>query len=78
MAPGAQPGARQDSEAGRVCTRDPIVSSDIIRDPRDSLGGLPMTQVVGENLVKVMGWYVNEWGYAAQMVREAVRQSRRS
>jgi len=58
-------------------TRDPIVSSDIIRDPRGALVDLTMTQVVGENLVKVMAWYDNEWGYAAQMVREAVRQGNR-
>ena len=55
-------------------THDPIVSSDIIRDPRGSLVDLTMTQVVGGNLVKVMAWYDNEWGYAAQMVREAIRQ----
>jgi glyceraldehyde 3-phosphate dehydrogenase len=34
---------------------------------------LTMTQVVGGDLVKIMAWYDNEWGYAAQMVREAVR-----
>jgi glyceraldehyde 3-phosphate dehydrogenase len=32
-----------------------------------------MTQVVGGNLLKVMSWYDNEWGYACQMVREAVK-----
>jgi glyceraldehyde 3-phosphate dehydrogenase len=31
-----------------------------------------MTQVVDGNLVKVMSWYDNEWGYASQMVRQAV------
>jgi glyceraldehyde 3-phosphate dehydrogenase len=31
-----------------------------------------MTQVVDGNLLKVMSWYDNEWGYACQMVREAV------
>lgn len=56
-------------------TREPIVSSDIIRDPRASLVDLTMTQVVAGDLVKIMAWYDNEWGYAAQMVREAVRQS---
>ena len=35
-----------------------------------------MTQVVGGNLVKVMSWYDNEWGYANQMVREAVNLGR--
>jgi len=34
---------------------------------------LDMTQVIGGDLVKIMSWYDNEWGYSAQMVREAVR-----
>jgi glyceraldehyde 3-phosphate dehydrogenase len=35
-----------------------------------------MTQVVDGDLVKVMSWYDNEWGYTNQMVKEAVRLSR--
>jgi glyceraldehyde 3-phosphate dehydrogenase len=58
-------------------TDEPIVSSDVIRDPRGSIVDLTMTQVVDGDLVKVMAWYDNEWGYAAQMVREAVRQTER-
>ena len=54
-------------------TSDPIVSSDIIKDPRASVVDLGMTQVVDGDLVKVMSWYDNEWGYANQLVREAVR-----
>ena len=54
-------------------TEDPIVSSDIIKDPRASIVDLNMTQVVDGDLLKVMSWYDNEWGYASQMVREAVR-----
>lgn len=53
-------------------TDDPIVSSDIIGDSRASIIDLEMTQVVGGDLVKVMSWYDNEWGYTNQMVREAV------
>ena len=52
-------------------TSDPIVSSDIIKDPRASVVDLSMTQIVDGDLVKVMSWYDNEWGYAAQLVREA-------
>lgn len=52
---------------------DPIVSSDIIRDTRASIVDLEMTQVIDEDLVKIMTWYDNEWGYSSQMVREAVR-----
>ena len=52
---------------------DEFVSSDIIMDPRASIVDTAMTQVVDNDLVKVMSWYDNEWGYAAQMVKEAVR-----
>ena len=54
-------------------TSDPIVSSDIIKDPRASIVDLGMTLVVDGDLVKVMSWYDNEWGYSNQLVREAVR-----
>lgn len=54
-------------------SEDPIVSSDIIQDPHASIVDLTMTQVVDGNLVKVMAWYDNEWGYSNQMVREALR-----
>jgi len=51
---------------------DPLVSSDIVQDPHASIIDLEMTQVVDGDLVKVMSWYDNEWGYVNQMVREAV------
>jgi glyceraldehyde 3-phosphate dehydrogenase len=54
-------------------TTEPIVSSDIIKDPRASIVDLGMTQVVDADLVKVMSWYDNEWGYSSQLVREACR-----
>jgi glyceraldehyde 3-phosphate dehydrogenase len=54
-------------------TVDHIVSSDIIKDPRASIIDLTMTQVVDGDLVKIMSWYDNEWGYTAQMVKEALR-----
>ena len=53
--------------------RDPIVFSDIIKDPRASIVDPSMTQVVDGDLLKVMSWYDNEWGYACQMVREAAK-----
>ena len=58
-------------------THDPIVSSDIIRDAHGSIVDLTMTQVVDGDLLKVMAWYDNEWGYAAQMVRQDVRMTAR-
>lgn len=54
-------------------SHDPLVSSDIIQDPRASVVELSMTQVVDGDLVKVMTWYDNEWGYTNQMIREAIR-----
>jgi glyceraldehyde 3-phosphate dehydrogenase len=64
---------RYDGILGAV--RDPLVSSDIIRDPRASVVDLEMTQVVQGDLVKVMAWYDNEWGYSAQMVRTALHMA---
>jgi glyceraldehyde 3-phosphate dehydrogenase len=52
---------------------DEIVSSDVLGDPHASIVDLDMTQVVDGDLVKVMSWYDNEWGYTNQMVREACR-----
>ena len=52
-------------------TKEPIVSSDIVKDPHASLVDLTMTQVVDGDLVKILSWYDNEWGYAMQMIREA-------
>lgn len=57
-------------------SEDEIVSSDIIQDPRASLVDLTLTKVVGGNMVKVLSWYDNEWGYAAQMVKEVAHVSR--
>jgi glyceraldehyde 3-phosphate dehydrogenase len=53
-------------------SRDPLVSSDIIGDPRASIVDLELTKVIDGDLLKIMSWYDNEWGYASQMVREAL------
>jgi glyceraldehyde 3-phosphate dehydrogenase len=49
-------------------TEDPIVSSDIIGNPHSSIFDASGTQVLGGNLVKVMSWYDNEWGYSNRVV----------
>lgn len=54
-------------------TDEPLVSSDFIQDTRASIVDLQLTQVVDGDLVKVLSWYDNEWGYTSQMIREAVR-----
>lgn len=53
-------------------TGDPIVSSDVIGNPHSSIADLSLTQVVGGNMVKVIAWYDNEFGYANRLVEEAV------
>jgi glyceraldehyde 3-phosphate dehydrogenase len=53
-------------------SRDPLVSSDIVGDPRASIVDLELTKVIDGDLIKVMSWYDNEWGYANQMLREAL------
>lgn len=53
-------------------TEEAIVSSDIIKDPRASIVSLDLIQVVDGDLVKVMSWYDNEWGYTNQMIKEAL------
>jgi glyceraldehyde 3-phosphate dehydrogenase len=51
-------------------TNEPIVSSDIIKNPFATTVDLQMTRVVDGDLVKVMAWYDNEWGFTNQMIRE--------
>jgi glyceraldehyde 3-phosphate dehydrogenase len=53
-------------------SREPLVSSDVVGDSRASIIDLELTRVVDGDLVKIMSWYDNEWGYANQMVREAL------
>jgi len=52
---------------------DPIVSTDIIGNPHSSIFDAGGTQVLGGNLVKVMSWYDNEWGYSNRVVDLAER-----
>ncbi len=49
-------------------TDEPLVSSDFIGNPYSSIADLGMTKVVGGNLVKIISWYDNEWGYANRLV----------
>lgn len=51
-------------------TNDPLVSQDIVHNPFASIIDLDMTRVVDRDLVKVMSWYDNEWGFTNQMIRE--------
>ncbi len=51
---------------------EPVVSSDIIRNPYGSIVDLSMTKVVDGDLVKVLAWYDNEWGYAAMLLKHVL------
>ena len=52
---------------GILCyTEDPIVSTDIIGDPHSSIFAAPFTQVMQDDMVKVISWYDNEWGYSVR------------
>jgi glyceraldehyde 3-phosphate dehydrogenase len=49
----------------------PLVSSDFIGNPHSSIVDLEMTRVVDGDLVKVLAWYDNEWGYSNRLVEMA-------
>ena len=48
-------------------TDEPLVSTDFRGDSRSSIIDMPSTMVVGGNLVKVIAWYDNEWGYSSRL-----------
>ena len=49
-------------------TTDPIVSSDIVKDPHSSILDSELTAVMDGTMVKVVSWYDNEWGYSNRLV----------
>ena len=51
-------------------TKEPIVSTDIIGSAFAATVDLEMTRVVDGDLVKIMAWYDNEWGFTNQMIRQ--------
>jgi len=53
-----------------------LVSSDIVGRSESAIVDLPLTQVVGGNLVKVFAWYDNEWGYANRLIEQVIRVGR--
>jgi glyceraldehyde 3-phosphate dehydrogenase len=54
-------------------TEDPIVSFDIIGNPHSCVFDSLSTMVIEDNLVKVVGWYDNEWGYSNRVVDLAAK-----
>jgi glyceraldehyde 3-phosphate dehydrogenase len=53
-------------------TNEPLVSSDIIGNPHSSIVDLSLTNVIDGDLVKIIAWYDNEWGYSNRLVEMAV------
>ncbi len=61
--------AAEGSLKGILCyTEEPLVSSDIIGDPHSSIFAADWTEVMDGNMVKVVSWYDNEWGYSCRTV----------
>jgi len=54
-----------------MVTEEPIVSSDVIKNPYSTIVDLKMTKVIRGNLVKIIAWYDNEWGYSNRLVELA-------
>jgi len=53
-------------------TEEELVSSDFVGNPASSIVDLPFTQVVDGDMVKVLAWYDNEWGYSHRLAELAV------
>jgi glyceraldehyde 3-phosphate dehydrogenase (phosphorylating) len=49
-------------------TEDPIVLTDIVGDSHSSIFDAGCTMVIGGNMIKVVSWYDNEWGFSCRMV----------
>lgn len=52
-------------------TEEPLVSSDFIGNPYSSIVDLSLTKVIDGDLVKIIAWYDNEWGYSNRLVEMA-------
>lgn len=57
-------------------TEEPLVSSDIIKNSHGAIVDLQMTRVVDGDLVKVLAWYDNEWGYVSMLLNHVLAVSK--
>ena len=58
---------------GIVATTDePLVSADIVGQPESAIVDLGLTQVTGGNMIKVLAWYDNEYGYCHRLVEQVI------
>ncbi len=72
--------AFEEAEAGSMknilqATTEPLVSSDILRSTYSVIVPTDLIKVVGGNLVKVVGWYDNEWGYSERVIDLALKMN---
>jgi len=51
-----------------TCSEEPLVSADYLGNPSSAIIDLPSTMVIDKRVVKVLGWYDNEWGYSHRLV----------
>ena len=49
-------------------TTDPVVSSDMLHNSNSSIVDAQLTKVIGGNMLKIVAWYDNEWGYSSRVV----------
>jgi glyceraldehyde 3-phosphate dehydrogenase len=57
-------------------SNDPLVSTDIVGRTESSIVDLPLTQVVGGDMVKVFAWYDNELGYSNRLIEQVVHAAK--
>ena len=55
-----------------ISTDEELVSSDYIGNAHSCIVDLPLTNVVDEDLIKIVAWYDNEWGYSNRLVELSV------
>jgi len=53
-------------------SEEPLVSTDILGNPHGSIVDLTMTRVIDGDLVKILAWYDNEWGYGAMLLKHVL------
>ncbi|MFH1780293.1 MAG: type I glyceraldehyde-3-phosphate dehydrogenase [Candidatus Micrarchaeota archaeon] len=58
-------------------TNQELVSSDFIKNSHSCIVDLPLTKVVDGDLIKVIAWYDNEWGYSCRLVEQAIEVSKK-
>ena len=62
---------------GILTTTDlPLVSSDLNHDPHSSTLALDQTKVLQGNMVRILSWYDNEWGFSSRMSDTAVAMAK--